>query len=71
MNQMRRRFDLYLTNDFRDGRAVFGEKPRLRGTPKQILEEISDFRRISSGCDITTRVIDPKTGARVNVNDWR
>ena len=74
---LRRSYDLYLTNtkDNSPGagpyKLLLPDAPSFRGTPRQIMAEITEFRRISGGCATSEVVTDPKTGERVSVDDLR
>lgn len=71
----RRFYDLYTSNtkDNSYGAGAFdlvrSSSPDFRGTPKQCLAEIAEFRRISGGCYTSAVVIDPKTGDEWSFDD--
>lgn len=75
---LRRHYHLYLTNtkDNSHGAGpyalLFPDEPTFRGTPRQVLAEIQEFRRRSGQSAVVgVRVVDPKTGERVNPDDLR
>lgn len=68
----RRHYHLYLTNtkDNRPGSGPYSllmpESPSFAGTLRQIEAEVREFRRISGGCHVSYKVVDPATGDRID-----
>ena len=74
---LRRHYNLFLTNTKDNSygagpyKLLFSDTPTFRGTPRQILAEIAEFRRISGGSATGERVIEPRTGEQIAVDDIR